>query len=192
MSITNTLTSDILNSVASKIGPVFRPLLGPPAFGAPPPQLRESFPVWMLRGADTIQPTDDLTALAVQTGRWHHQIHPPSGVPNAYARSLPLGPDPSSWSVREAVISELAGQIDDAITWVNDNISATLGAPLLSVPAYHVTCLWLVDDSNSANQRVVVCSAPASNSNLVTHKAYTSAEFLAALRASNHIVGIAT
>jgi hypothetical protein len=195
MADAETLPPAVLNAIASKLGDRIPRAISPPALGlvggAPPPAptLKETFPVWTLEAADILAPTNDLGRLAKNTAHWHHQISTVVG-PVAYARSMPLGAAPESWSIRQVSTSELASKIDDTIGWIDANIPDPLTARLLSVPAYHVYAFWLVDATVPANQKVVVITAPPQSQALTENKVYTSQEFLEALRATPHIKGL--
>jgi hypothetical protein len=195
MADAETLPSAVLNAIASKLGDRMTRAISPRVLGfvggvvPPAPTLKETFPVWMLEAADTISPTDDVSRLAKNTGHWHHQLATATG-PVAYARSMPLGAAPESWSIRQMSTSDLASKIDDAIGWIDANAPTALTARFLSVPAYHIYAFWLVDSTDAANQRIVVISAPPQSQAFSTHRLYTSKEFLDALRATPHIKGL--
>lgn len=195
MADAETLPPAVLNAIASKLGDRISRAISPPVLGyvagvAPPaPTMKETFPVWMLEAADVLAPTDDVSRLAKNTGHWHHQLSTTTG-PVAYARSMPLGAAPESWSIRQVSTSDLANKIDDAISWIDANVPAALTTRLLIVPAYHIYVFWLVDSTKAANQRIVVVSAPPQSQEFSTHRLYTSKEFLDAVRATPHIKGL--
>src|SRR6266581_4621952 len=111
MAHADSLSEQILDVLAGQIGPCLGQVMGATLRGAKKAELTETFPVWML-GLDSLaQGSDDLGKLATQTGRWHHQIKT-DGRPDAFARSQPLGADPSSWKITAVFQSELAQKIE--------------------------------------------------------------------------------
>lgn len=185
MAHTDALPNDVLDAVAAHIGAE-----AGGSFGAGVLQkkmeLMESFAVWSL-GADAVTKSGvDLSQLAQQTGRWHHQINI-DGKAEAFARSMSLGPDAASWSVREMFESEIAKKIDDAIEWVDQNVEGDPLVRLLVIPAYHVHAFWLKEGDAS---QVLVVDMPQGFTQLQSGTLYSSAEFLEALAKEQHIVGI--
>lgn len=137
--------------------------------------------------ADAVAKTDlDISQLARQTGRWHHQIKI-DGKAESFARSVPLGPDAANWSVRELFQSEVAQKIDEAIDWIDSNVTGDPLVRLLIVPAYHLHAFWLKEGDAS---RVLVVDMPASFTRPQYNKLYTSKEFLEALTEEQHVIGI--
>jgi hypothetical protein len=180
------LPNDVLDSVAAKIGSQIGGSLGALSLTAATLEMTESFSVWFL-GADAVgDPTIDISQSARNTGQWHHQINA-GGKPEAFARSQPLGPDAASWTIQEFFTSEIAKKIDDAIDWIDQNVTGDPLARLLVVPAYQVHAFWLKEGDAS---RVVVVDMPAGFSHLQYQKVYTSKEFLEALAKEQHVIGI--
>ncbi|HEY1377034.1 MAG TPA: hypothetical protein VGF55_09575 [Gemmataceae bacterium] len=175
-----------LDAIAGKIGERLSAPMTSSALGSPPAAtLNETMEVWMLGADALLQPTDDLLQLAKPTGRWHHQIKS-GGQVVGYARSMPLGPAPGDWSVREVSKSGASKAIDDAIKWIDANVHDDSQVRMLSVPAYHVTAFWLVEN---AGDRIVVAVAPFAKL-IQTNHIYTAKEFLDALRALPVVKGI--
>ncbi|MDG3008449.1 hypothetical protein [Paludisphaera mucosa] len=191
MADAETLPPNVLNAIASKLGGEIPKALGANLglLGGGPASLKETFPVWMLEAASILEPTDNLSLLAKNTGHWHHQLASAAG-PLAYARSMPLGADPQSWSIRQVSTSDLTTKVNDCIIWVDANIPGNWTTRLLTIPAYHVHAFWFIDPLNPANQEVVVISSPQNHA-LVTNKIYTPTELLNELRRSSHIKGLA-
>ena len=186
MAHADTLPNDVIDTVAAQIGAGAAMSLGAAVLQKKSVELTESFAVWAL-GADAVPKSGtDLTQLARQTGRWHHQIKL-DGKAESFARSMPLGPNAANWSVREMFESEIAKKIDDGIEWVDRNVKGDPLVRLLIVPAYHVHAFWLKEGDAS---QVLVVDMPQGFTKLQTGKLYTAKEFLEALAQEQHIVGI--
>lgn len=193
------LSNDVLNVVAEQI----KERLGnvsperffiPLANGAPTPsaELTESFDVWML-GVDNLdsyaQAETDLLNLAKPTGRWHHQIRFDDRG-GAFALSKPLGPEASSWSVREISVSPIADDIDKAITLVDDlNLPDDRLVRMLVAPAFHLKAFWIIDKTANTSE-VLVISASPSLTHLKLNEKISSKDFLDALLKERPIIGI--
>jgi hypothetical protein len=188
MAYVDTLPNDVIDHVASEIGAKAGLLVLRETIRAEQTlELTESFAVWILGADPDTKPSMDLSQLARQTGRWHHQIKI-DGKPEAFARSMPLGPRAADWSVRQLFTSPIAERLDEAIDWVYHNVQE--GDPLvrlLVVRAWHLHAFWLVEDENS---RILVVDAPSSYTKLQYGKLYTSREFLETLAQEQHIIGI--
>lgn len=181
------LPDEALNRITEQVGVGLAQLNPVPALGAASNiQLFETVDVWMLSADALLQQTDDLTQLAKPTGRWHHQIKV-DDQPTSYARSIALGPDASDWSVVGVFESSTALKIDEAIAWIDNNISDDYMVHLLTVPAYSIESFWLIKDGD---QKIVVISAPDEYAVLKTQQAYTSGEFLNELRSLPNIQGL--
>jgi len=159
-----------------------------PAAPAPaaPRELTESFAVWLLKEEAVTNPKQVLTKAAHETGRWHHQvIH--GGQPASFARSMPLGPAPENWRVNDFFESPIAVKIDQAITWIDQNVHDDPLVRLLIAPSYHLHAFWL---SKVGVDSILIADMPPSFRALQYEKLYTSEEFLLALGNEQHIIGI--
>jgi hypothetical protein len=211
MAVTEQLPADVLQSVAEKI----RTRLGSPtiqpevlnAFAAvgpaveadetplPAVELAETFAVWTL-GAEALQNAAgaELAQLAQPTQRFHHQIKF-AGEAKAFARTLPLGEDAQSWSVREFAMSPLADLTNQAIVLTDEQIPDDKVARLLLVPAYQVCALWFVNENGLAGtpavdeKEVLIISAPEENNELRSGRFLSGRDFLKALTAQTGITG---
>jgi hypothetical protein len=188
MAHADALPSDVIDAVAAQIGAQAGKSLGAAVLQSKAMELTESFSIWAL-GADAVTKSDvDLSQLAEQTGRWHHQIKL-NGRAESFARSMPLGPDAASWMVRELFESEIAKKIDDAIEWIDQNVKGDPVVRLLIVPAYHLHAFWLKEGDAS---KVLIVDMPPGLTRLQYGKLYTSKEFLDALAQEQHIIGISS
>lgn len=188
-----TLPQDVLNSIAHKAGRQLSTIIGPELLVAtlgPRPEVRldETADVWLLEARSLLEPTDDLSKLAKQTGRWHHQISL-AGETVAFCRSTSMGPDPDDWSVVSVTESQIAKRIDESIRWIDENVQHEEEAVvrLLIVPAYHLHGFWLV---SRENERIVLIDAPDEYSGLERNRTYSVPEFLHELRSLPHIDGL--
>ena len=145
---------------ADRVIPLLASMVCRYASGGMSPSIGESFSFWMLDASCLLQPSEDLRRLARNTGRWHHQITLPSGG-TAYARSSPEGDEtePSNWVLRELFEAVLADRISKAIPAIDRQVPDNYIARLLSVPAFQLNVLWLVDE-RSGDQKVMVLTAP--------------------------------
>ena len=186
MAHADALPSDVIDIVAAQIGAEAGKSLGAAVLQKKAIELTESFSVWML-GADAVMKSDtDLSQLAEQTGRWHHQIKL-DGKAESFARSMPLGPDATSWTLREHFESEIAKKIDDAIEWIDQNVKGDPVVRLLIVPAYHLHAFWLKEEQTS---NILIVDMPQGLTKLQYGKLYTSKGFLEALAQEQHIIGV--
>lgn len=186
MAHADNLPKDVIDAVAAQIGANAGRAFGPNMLQAKSVELTESFAIWAL-GADAITKSGtDLSLLAHQTGRWHHQIKL-DGKPELFARSMPLGPEAANWSVREMFASSVAKKIDDAIDWVDRNVKIDPLVRLLIVPAYHLHAFWLKEGEGS---QVLVVDMPQTYTKLQGARLYTAKEFLDTLAQEQHIVGL--
>jgi hypothetical protein len=186
MAHADTLPDDVIDAVAAQVGAEAGRTFGGAVLQNRAMELAESFAVWSL-GADAVPKSGvDLSQLARQTGRWHHQIKI-DGKAESFARSMPLGPEAANWSVREMFASEIAKRIDDAIEWVDRNVPGDPLVRLLVVPAYHLHAFWLKEGNGS---QVLVVDMPHGFTKLQTGKLYSSKEFLEALAQEQYIVGV--
>jgi hypothetical protein len=186
MAYPDTPPHDVIDHVASELGMKGRRVLRETIFPQETLELTESFAVWTL-GLDAVtKPNIDLSQLARQTGQWQHQIKI-DGKAEAFARSMPLGPNATDWPVRALFKSHIAERIDEAIDWVDHNVQGDPLVRLLIVLAYHLHAFWLVEAGNS---HILVVDMPSSYTTLQYRNLYTAKEFLETLAQEQHIIGI--
>jgi hypothetical protein len=171
------LPLDILTVLASQIGPQVASILPPPDWQGKKVELAESFSVWLLPHNALTQPKNDLAALAIETGDWHHQVKV-DGQARAFARSRPLGANAASWKLTEFFPANLAESIDQGINWVDANVHDDWLVRLLAVPAYNLTAFWFVDGTSE----VLIVHSPQYASSLPMRKLLDQREFLDLLR----------
>ncbi len=196
------LPAAALASIAQQIG-IRLPTLGAPAPpGTPglstaariaPPQIGESFPVYMvgldaLRGGNT-----DLNGIARSTGLWHHQIRYGAQAQDiARSKAPPPGAaQGAGWQVQEVVRSPAAPRIDATIAWIdnNRNVPEDAEARLLVVPAFYLTAFWL---HAAQGDSVVIADMPPHLGELQPLQLYAAADFLKMLAAVPPISGVPT
>lgn len=161
--------------------------------GAAPLRLGESFELWLL-GADDVESSGrwpDLAKLATPTGRTHHQIKlDQRGM--GFARSLKSDDGSEDYSVRELFVSQLAGEIDRAIDWIDRHEDELRGDPLvrlLFAPAYQVYAFWLYEQQ-SGESSVLLVSSPPQFFDLGREQLLDGVEFIMSLRANKPIAGV--
>lgn len=179
---TGDVSVNALDVVVSEVGRTLPRLLG----AALPPQaviaINASFMVWKLSSEQvTGKDSTDLSLLATDTGRWHHQIVV-DGEPMAYARAAFTN---GHWIVDEVTVSTTAEDLDNAIDWVDANVHSNDLTRLLEAPAYDLRALWLVGSG-----RVVVAQAARLLSGLEQRTLIAQEDLLAQLRAVEPIVGV--
>jgi hypothetical protein len=186
-----TLPDDVLTQLQRKVG--FSLSRITESLGAVSPALHESVDVWNLPANAVVEPTNDLTRLAHPSGQWHLQVKS-DNTPIAYARSSTVGSEPTDWSVDGIFQSELAQEFDQAISWIDENIlEENIIVRLLVIPAYQTHALWLIDESNINNQKIVVIDPPSEygfNLPPKIDKAQEIEEFLNHLRSVKHAEGL--
>jgi|SRR6185436_17036475 len=185
MAHAESLPNDVLEAVAEQIGAILPGVADSADLRDAQVTMGETFELWAL-GADAItQPINDLNQLATQTGRWHHQVAY-RGEIGSFARSAPLGAEPSSWRVAEFFESPLAKKIDEAINWIDQNTDMDPLVRLLVVPAYQLHAFWLLD---AENVQVFVIDCPSQFTYLRSGYLFSQDEFLQSLRQEHHIIG---
>jgi len=136
--------------------------------------IAETFAVWTI-GADAVTRGETPFAdLARHTGRWHHQIKY-AGEARAYARSTPLGPHASDWSLLSVFESDIARKIDEAIDWVDQNVRGDPLVRLLTCPAFYVHAFWL---TGQGYDEVLVVDMPREFAHLQPLTLYAPKDFL--------------
>lgn len=186
MAHTDKLEDATLESIASQIGSFYPSLAGDANLLQQQAELAETFSIWVLRAEDVVLDSKDVSDLAQNTGRWHSQVRI-GGKAHVVARSAPLGADPKDWQVKQVFEGEVAVDVDDAIQWVDTNVTADPLVRVLEVPAFQITALWMVGDGADG---VVVARIPNGSQFLQRSKLYSTTEFLRALQKERFIVGI--
>ena len=120
-------------------------------------ELTETFAVWMIGLDDLLSGPDNLSELAIETGRWHHQLNV-DGDAGVFARSKAHGGNPSGRRITEVFRSQLAEKIDASVTWIDENLRGDPLVRLLTIPAYHLTAFWLVEERRDS---VMIVDVPA-------------------------------
>jgi hypothetical protein len=174
--------NEVLDSIVEQIG---SRLSLPP--GAGPSEVRETFSIWMLGLDATTKPDEPIGKLAKPTGRWHHQISV-GGRSSAFARSMPLGPAPTDWSVTQtSTHSDIAEAIDKTIDWIDKNVKRDPLTRLLIVPAYFIHAFWLDYGETSS---ILIAHMPEQYTKLRYETLYTPKEFLELLAQEPHASGV--
>ena len=177
MALTEKLSEDVLKQVAGQLAGLVPCVFTAAELEAGPVRLAETFPVWALTADAVARGGQPLLKLARQTGQWHHQIRI-ARKPVGWARSVPLGPTARSWEVREVFNGPLAGQIAEAIDWLDREVKDDSEVRLLDVPAYYTHAFWVADPAGPAGDRAVVIGGPAEATDFKTRKAYSVEDFL--------------
>lgn len=190
MAHSDTLPIDTAKAIASQVGQRLASVATPARLAAPAgppgPDLGETFSVWVL-GLDAVTRShEDISKLAVQTGRWHHQIRY-GGRPQAFARSVPTGPKPDDWAVTQLFESRVAERIDEAVDWVDQNVQGDPLVRLLIMPAYYLHAFWLVEPDQS---QLLVVDMPDGYTRLKYKTLYDPKIFLDHLAQEQHAQGI--
>lgn len=183
------LPDDVLDEVSKQIGEMMHGVIDPERLAKADPTTDKSpFEVWRLGADALLQPTPELRRSAGLTGRWHHQVFL-DDVPQGFARSAPLGAQPSSWRVLGFFESKLAGKIAAAAAWIDDdkNVSGDPLVRLLEVPTYQVYAFWLLRDDGQDEVFVIDC--PEVFTHLRPNQLLSQASFIDGLRREQHTVG---
>jgi len=159
--------------------------------GAPPPQLGETFSVWVL-GLDAVSHPNisdtDIHELMVATGRWHHQVRY-EGQAQAFARSVSDdSPGSEGFLVTQLFASHIAQKIDKAIDWVDQNVSGDPLVRLVIIPAFHLHAFWLMERKRES--QILVIDMPHSFKHLSYKTLYPTKEFLTLLSRESHVQGL--
>lgn len=177
MANTNQLPLDVLEVVAQQIGARLgnfshnNTLFPTESLSneQPPVNLGETFEVWSLPpdALEEIAKGVDLSAVARQTGIWHHQIRS-NNEARSFARSKPLGATADSWSLRELFVSPLAEHMSQAIDWVEASVPANIEVRYLNLPHHQVDAFWLIaqpggTDFKEWNNKIVIIRAGVSS-----------------------------
>jgi hypothetical protein len=209
MASTKQLPADVLSVVADQIGVRIEPKQGDTdghthfmtLDGGPlvddKLNVGESFEAWRLvpDAIDAIAEGErNIDKLARRSGFWHHQIRKDK-KPLGFARSKPLGPDASSWSVRDIFMSELASEIDEAIAKVDAaGIPDEIEVRLLSIPGQQVEAFWFVSDNSKGAKdwvnKLMIIRSPTRIPQFEFLKVLDAPDFLAALVTENRGMGV--
>ena len=190
---TEPIDEPIIDAIATQVGSVFPHVVSDRALLRKKSELTETFPVWALRAEDLFNRDDPLSKLARPTGDWHTQLRI-GGKALGFALTSPVGPKPEDWRLGAIFESPIAALIDEAISWVDENVP---DAPdpeldpvvrLLDLPNYRIIALWLVNPRRPAD--VVVARLPTNPRVLETGRLYPEAEFLAGVRGEEFVFGI--
>lgn len=166
-----------LQSIARQIGERLTPPGMATLSAGQPLEITESFPVFML-GLDAVrQRPDNLRNVALQTGVWQHQLR--HGVAAMeIARSIEPGAAGAQWQLQEVVTSPSAGRIDEAITWIDQNVPEDAIANLLVVPAFYLSAFWL---KLPERDDVIIFDMPEGLGGLRLFERYSAKDFIQAL-----------
>jgi hypothetical protein len=139
-----------------------------------PQEVGESLAVCTVSLAQVKKPPADLSLLAKPSGYWHHQLRT-GGVATHTALSMKPGFGPTH-EVEQVFATPLAGKIDDAIAWLDKNVTGRGTVRLLVIPAYLTHALLLVRPDGPLE--VVLADQPAQYTRLQPEMLYPLAEFL--------------
>jgi hypothetical protein len=174
---TDRLPDDTLKAIAAQL-PTFTargPFL-PKNVAAPaePDEIGESFAVCQLDVSQVRKPPKDLSKLTTPSGFWHHQLRT-AGVATHTAVSTKQGFG-DGHEVQQMFASPVAAKIDEAVAWVDKNVTGKATVRLLVAPAYYVHALLVIADDGSMS--AVLADQPAGFTQLELEKRYPLAEFL--------------
>ena len=179
---TDDVPGAVLDIVARQVGLRLPRLLGSAFRPALPVTITATLAVWQL-SYEQVEggASDDLAALAVFTGRSHHQIAI-DGQPDLYARSTLVGGEPV---VEQVTASSTAKRIDAAIDWLDANGPQDDLARLLEAPAYLLRAIWLVNTGS-----VLVVEAARRLGRFELTRLYPESALLARMRDAGPVEGI--
>ena len=177
MATTDRLPDDTLKSIAAQL-PTFT-ARGPflpknAAVPAEPDEIGESFAICQLDLAQVKKPPKNLSKLATPSGFWHHQLRT-AGVATHTAVSTKQGFG-DGHEVQQMFASPVAAKIDEAVAWVDRNITGKATVRLLIAPAYFLHALLVLADDGSMS--AVLADQPTGYTQLQTERQYPFAEFL--------------
>lgn len=191
MATFKTLPDDVVAHLQTKVGlslPRTIDALG--VAGASRLTLNENVDVWQLSANLVPESTNDLNLVAKPTGEWHLQVKA-EDIPIAYARSSPIGFDPTDWLVDGVFQSDLAQKIDEAVDWIDANVqNDNILVRLLVAPAYQLHAFWLIDQDEPNQQTIVIIDAPDEYLFQKPPTTYSPQQFLDNLRSVRHVEGI--
>ncbi len=171
--IDTSLPDQMLDEAALRIGPVLTRLLTGQQQQYSTAELEYTLPCWFL-GKQHIEEEKTLRDSATHTGIWHHQIML-DGTVQVAARSLWDARVPDKLEVTEVGHAKLATELEQTLTWLAEHNESADRLRLLLIPAFYITCLWLV---NEPEDHVVVVTAPTDYQYLQKQQIYPASEFL--------------
>ena len=185
MAYAKELPEDVLMGIASNIAEHLSGLKNISSSSPSVIELGETFEVWMLGKDKIMDQGNDVRSLAHNTHHLYHQLFL-DGKPEGFARSKQSGTDPDKWEFASLFLAPLAGEIDKAISWVDDNFKTDSQVVLLSVPTYFLHALWLMNDTD----HFLLASFPPEYKFFQYRRFYDPEDFLDTLRRQNPIIGI--
>jgi hypothetical protein len=136
-------------------------------------ELGEDFQVWTLNPDASKNLDSSLSSLATPTGYWYHLIRRGGRVREfASSKAEALAGDQRVHSV---FTSPIAGQIDRAIEWVDQNDTTDATVRLLFIPYCGLHAFWLLEDGGD---RIVIVDMPGQPGKLQYRRFYQTREFL--------------
>jgi len=166
-----------------------------------PLTLGETLTVWKLKDAAFAAIADstisgDVNDWVEPTSFLYHQLKWHS-EPQGFARSSVTNAGATTTSAQKIALcqistSPIASRLHQQFTKIDSNELEGFDDPvvrLLEIPPYHVTALWLYEES-SGQSRLIVISAPAGQEQLKPDAVLTSKEFFDGLTSSGPIVGV--
>lgn len=152
--------------------------------------LNESIDIWKLPANAVNEVTNNLSQLAQFSEEWHLQIKD-DVHPVAYARTSSLDSTSIDWPIDGIFQSDLALKIDQTMDWIETNFpSEDILVRLLIASAYQIHAFWLIDQSTSDKQTIVIIEAPDEYNLQKPPATYNTKQFLDSLRLNGHIEGI--
>ncbi|MDD9973833.1 MAG: patatin-like phospholipase family protein [Candidatus Poribacteria bacterium] len=180
------LPDDALDAIAKQVGRLYPSLDNNVTQRQPSAELTETFPVWFLSIEAINTDNDNLLELAQDTLRWHSQMSI-DGKPEGVVRTMASSGDTADWTVRQILKGDFAKTVDDAIRWIDAEITTDPLVRILEIPAFFITALWLIDGEESS---VVIAKLPEHLQSLSPLVRYSSQDFLEVLRQEPHTIGI--
>jgi hypothetical protein len=193
---TDPLPDAVLRAIASAVADLLPEVMEKSSGRPVEIELRETFAVLLLEAA-ALRAWDREHMPARRTNRWHHQIWQQGKGIIGWARSIPMGPGPKDWAVRELYVEDggrprLAGMIDSAIPELDDRFERKgqdYTVRLLQAPAYQLHAFWLCSNAGVGSDYVWPISCGIEG--VVVGKEQKAIDFLSSLRERAHVVGIA-
>ena len=188
MAHTDKLNMQIMDTIADQIGVLYPVLVDNEgeALQQQTAELAETFAVWFI-GVDEIQKEDaDIEDIAHDTGRWHMQVRI-DGSPTLAARSAPADVGSEEWNVTQLITGDLAKMVDETIDWIDQQVTSDALVRFLEIPAFHITALWLVGESENC---VVIVCLPSTYRSIERFHLYSTKDFLSLLRNEQPVTGL--
>ena len=156
------------------------------AEAAPPHALGASLRVMMLPLDRLRRAKGAMARRIVRTGRWHHQICTGKSATGFASSVTESSAANAPHQVVEVARSAVPAALQASIDWVDANIPERARADVLTVPAYHLTGLWLHGREIDA---VVIASMPTRLKGLALNTRIESADFLSMLAENAPVTG---